>query len=218
MVFMSNKRIWIKEEYVWYAIGKIWPFRQEIKFSPKKNPKIMNNFSDMLALEGAGGQTGDFWSTSGLRLQTWRYNGSKLEEFRNILQRVDEVKGSTISLQSVQVNLICSCQSNKTKNNFNYSKRNVKIWQHSKEGYSSQRAQYVCHRSKLTSHGDNTQPFLGILCSVFLSIQYWRPVYFAQNRRPASQARSKLTSPGPQCPPLPLLQVERTAHGSWRPV
>ena len=54
MVFMSNKRIWIKEEYVWYAIGKIWPFRQEIKFSPKKNPKIMNNFSDMLALEGAG--------------------------------------------------------------------------------------------------------------------------------------------------------------------
>ena len=36
----------------------------------------MDNFSDMLTLEGAGGQAGDIWSTSGVPLKTCGYNGS----------------------------------------------------------------------------------------------------------------------------------------------
>ena len=49
-----------------FWISKIWPFGHEIQFSPKKNrerPKIMDNFSDLLTLEVAGGQTGDIGST-----------------------------------------------------------------------------------------------------------------------------------------------------------
>ena len=36
----------------------------------------MDKFSDMLTLEGAGGQTGDIWSTSWVPLKTWGYSGS----------------------------------------------------------------------------------------------------------------------------------------------
>ena len=69
----------------------------------KLTTKIMNNFSDICWL----------WRLLEAKLvisgQLLGY-ACKLEEFRNILQRVDEVMGSTISLQSVQVNLICSAR------------------------------------------------------------------------------------------------------------
>ena len=43
------------------------PFGRKTYFVQKKHlktPKIMDNFSDRLTLEDAGGQTGDIWSTS----------------------------------------------------------------------------------------------------------------------------------------------------------
>ena len=48
----------------------------KINFVKKKTLKIMDNFSDMLTLEGAGGQTGDTRSTFRVRLKTLGYNGS----------------------------------------------------------------------------------------------------------------------------------------------
>ena len=42
----------------------------------KKKAKIMDNFLDMLTLEGAGGQTDDTRSTFRVPLKTLGYNGS----------------------------------------------------------------------------------------------------------------------------------------------
>ena len=42
----------------------------------KKTPKIMDNFSDRLTLEGAGGQTDDTRSTFWVNLKTLGYDGS----------------------------------------------------------------------------------------------------------------------------------------------
>ena len=41
-----------------------------------KTPKIMDNFSDRLTLEGAGGQTGVIWSTVRVPLKSWGHNAS----------------------------------------------------------------------------------------------------------------------------------------------
>ena len=61
--------LWTKIDHL---AGKIY-FVQKI---PRKTPKIMDNFSDMLTLEGAGGQTDDTRSTFRLPLKALGYNGS----------------------------------------------------------------------------------------------------------------------------------------------
>ena len=44
-----------------------------------KTPEIMENFSDRLTLEGAGGQTNDIRSTFRVPLKIFGYNDSKYE-------------------------------------------------------------------------------------------------------------------------------------------
>ena len=53
----------------------VWPGKS-ILSNKKKTPKIMDNFLDMLSLEGAGGQTDDTRSTFRVTLKTLGYNGS----------------------------------------------------------------------------------------------------------------------------------------------
>ena len=66
-------------KYVWDAIDESWLFDWENLLCPKntpKTPKIMDNFSDRLTLEGTGGQTDDTRSTFRLPLKALAYNGS----------------------------------------------------------------------------------------------------------------------------------------------
>ena len=59
-------------------IGQSWPIGPENLFCQKnlETPKIMDNFSDRLTLEGAGGQTDDTRSTFRPPLKSLGYNGS----------------------------------------------------------------------------------------------------------------------------------------------
>ena len=71
----------IASEYVWHAVGKSWPFGQEIQFSPKKNQKKNKkhrNYGQLFGyVEGAGSQTNDTrstfmipWNLGGITVQT----------------------------------------------------------------------------------------------------------------------------------------------------
>ena len=51
----------------------VWPGKHILS---KKTPKILDNFSDTLTLEGARGQTDDTRSTFRVPLKTLGYNGS----------------------------------------------------------------------------------------------------------------------------------------------
>ena len=64
---------------MWHAIGKKWPFGQEIDFVQKNTSKsaifVCTNLG-YLTLEGSGRETVDKRSTLGLSLKTWGYDGS----------------------------------------------------------------------------------------------------------------------------------------------
>ena len=56
--------------------AKVDRLARKTYFVKKKTPKFMDNFSDRLTLEGAGGQTGDTRSTFGPLMKSLGHNRS----------------------------------------------------------------------------------------------------------------------------------------------
>ena len=56
---------------------------------------MMDNFSDLLTLEGAGRRRNDTWSTSMIPLKTWGYNGSNYLCGRSVASKLSAYKPVT---------------------------------------------------------------------------------------------------------------------------